>query len=151
MMRRVPRRAYPRVYLNYLEGLRSQMPKNGTHVLPYSVGPSSPPVFLNRLLAEDRVARLADYGRAFGSTLNDLVIAAIFRALVSEQPWDRKSHLRLATSVDLRQWYLPEGHAEAIANLSSLEYTNLGNDLGDDLPPPCKESPGIPNVERRTG
>jgi len=133
VMRHVPWHAYPRIYLNYLQGLRSQMPKDGTHTLPYQEGSSTQPVFVHRLLSEDRVTRLVDYGRAFDSTLNDLVIAGIFRALVAEKDWNRASHLRLATSVDLRQWYLSESRAEAIANLSSLEYTNLGNDLGDDF------------------
>ncbi len=133
VMRHVPWHAYPRIYLNYLQGLRSQMPKDGTHTLPYPEGPSKQVLFVHRLLPEDRVTRLVEYGRAFDAKLNDLVIAAIFRGLVHEEPWNRKSHLRLATSVDLRQWYLPEERAEAIANLSSLEYTNLGNDLGDDF------------------
>jgi NRPS condensation-like uncharacterized protein len=134
VMRHVPWHAYPRIYLNYLQGLRSQMPKEGSHTLPYGEGPSTQTVFVHRLIPEDRVARLIDYGRAFDATLNDLVIAAILRALVVEADWNRASYLRLATSVDLRQWYPPNERAEAIANLSSLEYTNLGRDLGDDFP-----------------
>jgi NRPS condensation-like uncharacterized protein len=49
---------------------------------------------------------------------------------LSRSGWDRTTQLRCSTTVDLRRWYLPGCKAEAIANLSGLEFVNLGTDPG---------------------
>ena len=125
--------AYPRVYFNYLQGLLVQMPRQGTHTLHFEKGSLIPLEFVHKLIPEERVASLKEYGGAHNAMLNDLMIAAIIRALVMEEKWDGQSHLRLNTSVDLRRWYLSNEQGETIANLSTMEVLSLKNDLGDSF------------------
>ena len=139
VMRRVPRHAYPRVYLDFLgETWRGYIyvPK-AVQTLPLDGGRGGRPVFVCRSLSEDRVARLVEYGHAVGATVNDMVLAGFFRALASQGDWDRKRQLRVMTSVDLRR-YLPGGRGDAVANLSSPEGITLGTGLGDGFPATLK-------------
>jgi NRPS condensation-like uncharacterized protein len=62
--------------------------------------------------------------------VNDVVLAAAYRALASEGRWDGTSALRIAITVDLRRWCLPSTHEPAICNLSSLEIPFLIRNLG---------------------
>ena len=125
--------AYPRVYFNYLQGLLAQMPRQGTHTIHFEVGPLIPLDFVHKIIPEERVTRLREYAHAHHATLNDLIIAAIFRALIIEEKWDRQSYLRLNTSVDLRRWYLSDEQSNTIANLSAMEVISLKNDPGDSF------------------
>ena len=126
--------AYPRIYLNYLQGLLAQMPRQGTHTLRLEEGPLTPPDFVHELIPEERVAHLREYGHSHYATLNELIVAAIFRALIIDEEWDQQSHLRLNTSVDLRRWYLSGEEGEAIANLSGMEVISLKNHIGNNFP-----------------
>jgi len=125
--------AYPRIYLNYFQGLLAQMPRQGTHTLHLEEGPLKPLEFLCELIPKERVAYLKEYGYSNNATLNDLIVAAIFRALIADEEWNRQSHLRLITSVDLRRWYLSSEEGKAIANLSGMEVISLKNNIGDDF------------------
>ena len=87
--------AYPRIYFNYLQGLLAQMPRQGTHTLHFEEGPLIPLDFVHRLIPEERVVRLKEYGRVHNATLNDLMVAAIFRALIIEEKWDRQEVLSI--------------------------------------------------------
>ena len=89
--------------------------------------------FVHKLIPEEKVAHLREYGHSHNATLNDMVVAAIFRALIIEEKWDQQSHLRLNTSVDLRRWYLSGEQDEAIANLSAMEVLSLKDDIGDSF------------------
>jgi len=133
VMRHIPWHAYPRIYLNHIQTLLSQIQLQRNHTLPLGDGPRTPFIFVHRIISQDQVARLSQYGRAHHATLNDLMIAAFFRALAVETDLDPKAHFKLTTTVDLRRWYLPSGRGEAIANLSALEYQNLRTDLGVDF------------------
>jgi len=125
--------AYPRIYLNYLKGLLAQMPRQGTHTLHLEKVPLTPREFVHKLISEERVAYLKEYGHYHNATLNDLIVAAIFRALIIDEEWNQQSHLRLITSVDLRRWYLSEEEGETIANLSAMEVISLKNCAGDNF------------------
>ncbi|MFC1923898.1 hypothetical protein ACFLT3_01515 [Chloroflexota bacterium] len=130
--------AYPRIYLNYFQGLLAQMPRQGTHTLHLEEGPLKPLEFVCELIPEERVAYLKEYGYSNNATLNDLIVAAIFRALIVDEDWNRQSHLRLITSVDLRRWYLSSEEGKAITNLSGMEVISLNNNIGDDFPATLK-------------
>lgn len=132
VMRHLPWYAYPRIYINCLREMWSNLVPRVTHSLPVEDGPPSQPVFIRRLLRAERVARLADYGRARQATLNDMMVAAFYRASAREANWDGREQLRLATTVDLRR-YLPNRRGEAVCNLSAFEYPHLGRELGDDF------------------
>jgi len=132
IMNRVPWYAYPRLYLRYLrENWRNYIPKM-TLSLPLPETERTPVQYLVRYLSPERIAPLAEYGRAREATLNDMILAAHLHALVKQRGWDGKHALRLATTIDLRR-YLPGERGEAICNLSGLEFTRFGPEPGDDF------------------
>jgi NRPS condensation-like uncharacterized protein len=86
-------------------------------------------LFLSRSLHS---APLAAWARARGATVNDLLQAAMLRALVAVEPWDGTSALSLNSTIDLRR-HLPGGRARAVCNLSTGQLLTLGRTLGDTL------------------
>ena len=133
IMRNVPWRKYPHLWLNYRRINRAGKIPPGTHILPFQDGPRDPLTFVVRHLPKDRVTELAEYGRRCDGTLNDLMLAAFFRAFAFVGEWDGKRQLRVATTVDLRR-HIPNGQAEAVAFLSTAlnGWPSLGTDLGND-------------------
>ncbi len=103
-----------------------------THSLPIKNGPRAPLMFVHRFLPVDHVAYLSEYGRKRNATLNDIMIAAFVRALAAAGNWDRRSQLKLMTTIDLRR-YLPSGRGEAVANLSQMNGCNIGTDPGHNF------------------
>jgi NRPS condensation-like uncharacterized protein len=83
-----------------------------------------------RRLPAPRAAFLSRYGKARGATLNDVFLAAAYRALASVARWDGSSGLRIAITVDLRRWCLPASHEPSIGNLSSFDCPFLIRALG---------------------
>ena len=131
--RRVPRYAYPKIFLNFLRENRAVMIPFATRALQLPEAASPPVAYITRLLSADRVAALSEYGRARGATLNDMVAAAYIRAnAASGGPEDRGRH-RLHMTIDLRQWHLGSARAEGICNLSAFEYISLGKNPGLDF------------------
>lgn len=131
IMRHVPWYAYPRIYLNFLREYWASMMLPITHTLSIEDGRRAPLTFIYRHLPIEGVSRLAQYGRTQNATLNDVVLAAFFRALVNLGKGGR-AQLRLNTTVDFRR-YLPGGRGEGICNLSATEAICLDNGLGDDF------------------
>ncbi|MEZ4238006.1 MAG: hypothetical protein R3F59_18050 [Myxococcota bacterium] len=84
------------------------------------------------LVRELPSAPLVAWARARGGTVNDLLQAAMLRALVAVEPWDGTTALTVNSTVDLRR-YLPGGRAAAVCNLSTGTLVTLGRELGADL------------------
>ncbi len=133
VVKKVPWHAYPRILRNAMQELISNGLPSTTFALPSPNGPREGLDYITVDLPDERVARIAAYSRSFGATLNDILIAAFYRAGVDTGEWDGRKKLRLMTTVDLRRWYIPEGRGESIANLSTFEFVNLGRDLGTDF------------------
>jgi len=134
VLRHIPWHAFPGIYLRSLrEAQHIIKAPHGTYTVPIADGPRKPLVFVSRFLAADRVSCLADYARAHNATLNDLMLAGYVRASALRGDWDGRSRLMLAMAVDFRQRYLPTRKAEAICNLSGVEYPDLGTDVGHDF------------------
>ena len=100
-----------------------------TCMLPLPQESSGPWCFVERHLPASQVFVLSAYGRRRGATLNDIVLAATYRALASYGRWDQTSGLRILITVDLRR-YLPSGDADSICNLSTMECPYLVHSLG---------------------
>lgn len=132
LVKRVPKSAYPGIIWNNLVQLRQNSNPPLTHYLPMREGKSADLKYAERLIAADRVTTLQQWGRERDATLNDLFITAFYRAIADQGKWDGKSQLRLGTMVDLRR-YLPDRKAGGICNLSTIEFTWLGTDLGKDF------------------
>jgi NRPS condensation-like uncharacterized protein len=132
VMKHVPTTALPRIWFNALRELFSLlMPRE-------SYSPFSAPVsdlsreYVMRVIPPERTAAVREFCNERNAKINDVLLAAFLLAL-SRTGWNGKSSLRCAMSVDLRKWYLPVGTAEAIANLSGLEFLNIGVDPGENL------------------
>jgi NRPS condensation-like uncharacterized protein len=131
IMRYLPWYIYPVLLFLFLRTtLANQIPKI-SHALQVPAGQPTPFTFVVRHLAPALVSRLTAYGRQHQATINDLMIAAFYRALLKKEAWDGQAALRIQTTVDLRRKYLPSRKAEGICNLSTYEYINLGLEPGD--------------------
>lgn len=96
--------------------------------LPHeSIGPWH---FVERRLAASRVFFLSTYGRERGATLNDMFLAATYRALASLGAWDETSGLRILITVDLRRYLPSDSCADHISNLSTMDCPYLVRNLG---------------------
>lgn len=132
VMRLIPWYAYPRIYFNYLRETWNAICPAVTHTIPVEDGPREPMLFVRRQLPVELVTHLANYGRERNATLNDMMLAAFYRAIAKVGDWDGEAMLRLMTTVDLRR-YLPTRLGEAICNMSSIETLSIGNELGDNF------------------
>ena len=132
VLRLVPWRERPGIWLRYLLELgRFSSPWRSLRP-PIEAGPPRGLRFHRRDLAPSLVQPLAAWGRARGATLNDLFLAAFFRALVAVAGWDGRTPLRASMTHDLRR-HLPQRRAGGICNLSAIEFLRLPLPLGDDL------------------
>ena len=88
--------------------------------------------FVSRVVPEDLLKHIIEYGRQRDGTLNDILVAAFFHAITAVSEWDHKSQLRVCLTVDLRR-FKPDGNGGGICNLSGMETVDLGTDLNDDF------------------
>ncbi len=132
ILRHLPWHIYPRILLNNLRDTLSRRGLPANHTLFREYGPPASPEFVTRFLPMDRVERIVEYGHGRNAKLNDLMLAALLRALVTVTDWDRETPLRLVSTIDLRR-YVPSGKGEGICNLSAVEFNNFGTDPGDDF------------------
>jgi NRPS condensation-like uncharacterized protein len=123
VLRQLPKRAYPRLLLECLKlKFALRLPPAPVAAMPLLSGEAH--VYVVRELDPGCVSLLAEYGHARAATLNDLFLAALHRAL-SSGVWPGLRASPLATTVDLRRWYLPDAAAETICNLPSGEILSL--------------------------
>lgn len=130
--RQLPLRAFPRLAYNFLRMQRSNLFPAVTHniAMADNAGDGATDYVLRHIPA-DRVARMAAAGRALHASLNDMLCTALLRAVITQGRWDGRACLRMFMTVDLRRWYLPDGRAGAVCNLSAYDYINLRTDPGD--------------------
>ncbi|NLA99969.1 MAG: condensation protein [Methanomicrobiales archaeon] len=81
------------------------------------------PRISSRTLEPERLGRIKAFGREFGATVNDVLIAAFFLALkkVRDDPSDRDAPRSILTSADLRRRY-PECCGEELPVNLSIAY-----------------------------
>ena len=93
------------------------------------------PRIASRTLAPERLGRIKAFGGEHGATVNDVLIAAFFLALlrVRDDPSDRGAPRSILTSADLRRRY-PGCHGEGLpVNLSVAYEATLSVDEGAGL------------------
>lgn len=133
VMSHVPIRAYPVIFFNFLRQSWSNAFPVSTLHLQIPQGPTESLTYVIRHIPAPRLEKIRQFGKARNATINDVLVAAHYRALVSEAGWDHKAMLRLQTTIDLRRWYLPDEKAGGLCNLSVYEYPNLDRTLGRDF------------------
>ena len=81
------------------------------------------PRIASRTLAPERLGRIKAFGRAHGATVNDVLIAAFFLALlkIRDDPSDRDAPRSILTSADLRKRY-PGCYGEELPINLSVAY-----------------------------
>jgi len=131
VMRQIPRHQYPKIFLNHLRATYNKLVPLATHQISIAIGPGQTKLVVRDLPAE-QVNRLPAWRRERRATLNDILMAAFFRAQAKVGDWDSKSQLRLYYTADLRR-YIPGGRGEAVCNMSALEFMRLRADPKDDF------------------
>jgi NRPS condensation-like uncharacterized protein len=125
----VPRLTRVRALLDFAWFMAPRFLPRATYRLPLpvsSVGSWAP---VTRSLPAPALSSLRRYGKERGATLNDVFLAATYRALAGSG-WDGASALRMTITVDLRRWCLSPEHGASVANLSAWEYPSLMRELG---------------------
>lgn len=108
-------------------------PASGPAHFPLDGASAARRPFIERLrLGAARFARLREYGRARGATVNDVVLAAYARALCALLPREEAANLVVPNMVDLRR-YLPGRRTGALCNLSSMFPCPVGDTAGEDF------------------
>jgi len=97
---------------------------------PSIEGELSNRMFMIRQLGPERFRAIKEYGHKCHATLNDIMLAAIYRAVFEFINPDPSVPLRLTCTVDFRR-YLPSGRTGGICSLSNFVYTNIGYELGN--------------------
>lgn len=95
-----------------------------TWSFPSKAGVDSNPAHVIRRLSAEPYERLVSYARKHGVTVNDLLLAAFYRAFFEITDVKTDERMAVQVSVDLRR-YLTTGKADAISNLSGAEYLQL--------------------------
>lgn len=90
------------------------------------------PFILRHKLAAERFARLKAYGKSHGFTINDIVLAAYFRALNRMLDTKQGDGLTIPCMVDLRR-YLPGKKADGICNLAAMMTCRIGETTGQSF------------------
>lgn len=128
----VPWYLYPKIVINFLsETTKSLIPFKSHHV-PIEKGFENSGTTITRHIERDQLSAMVRYGKKHDATINDVLMAAIFRALSRIGKWDGKAALRMAITVDLRR-YLPGSKAKSVANFSAMEILTYGRAIEDDF------------------
>jgi len=90
------------------------------------------PFIARQTLIQERFAALREYGTKHGATVNDIILAAYFRALHRTLDLKQGEALTIPCMVDLRR-YLPSETADAFCNLTGNIACRIGPDIGSDL------------------
>ncbi|WP_308899099.1 hypothetical protein [Candidatus Desulfosporosinus nitrosoreducens] len=90
------------------------------------------PYILKHKMPPELFCRLKKYGRDHAVTINDIILAAYYRALYNIVDIAPGNSLTIPCMVDLRR-YLPDKKADGICNLSSMILCHIGSEIGDSL------------------
>ncbi len=100
----------------------------------FPAAPGSPDkrTYVIRRIGPERFRALKAFGERHRATVNDVVVAALYRALLLRIHPAPNEALRMMITADLRR-YLPSGKAGAICNLSGFVHLNPGFEMGKTL------------------
>lgn len=105
-----------------------------TWSFPGELNANERPVYSMRRLPADLTESVAGFAKAHQSTINDVLLAAYYRALRNRAVYlvPENEPMTVAMTVDMRR-YLPEGTTGTICNLSSMEYLQIKMEDGEDF------------------
>lgn len=132
IFRQVPWYAIPRIIYNYMREIYGSKFPGRSHVVPMRKASGDKIQLFTRHIDETQFSCLKTYAKEKHATINDVLVAAIVRALSKTGDFKPGKALRLGMAVDLRR-YLPGKKAGSIANFSSLELFNFGENVEEDF------------------
>ena len=94
----VPKEEYPRLRKQAKETRQDLHPKSGFHRLIFNNQSDDNYIYVTRVLDRDSVSNLSVYRRKYNATLNDLLLAAFFRAQTRAGNWNGKKQLCISRS-----------------------------------------------------
>jgi len=100
--------------------------------LPMDLGDEDHPFGMVRTFKSGRLDAVRDFGKSRGATVNDVILAAYFRAVHRVVGEDGRQNKRILVNTGMRQ-YLKRTPAAEIANLSDFVYCSIGKDIGSGL------------------
>jgi NRPS condensation-like uncharacterized protein len=124
--------AIPRILYNYMCEIYGSKFPGQSHVVPIQKVSSDKIRLFIRHIDKTQFSYLNTYAKEKHVTINDVLVTAIIRALSKTGKPKPGKALRLGMAVDLRR-YLPEKKARSIANFSSLELFNYGENVEKDF------------------
>lgn len=108
---------------------RELIPPRNWHVPYSSISDISERFFVIRRIDKSLFLQIVKYAKSSNCTVNDILVAAFYRALYAFLNPSPDTPLRLGTTVNLRR-YLPSAKGEAITNLAAMFYLNIGDSPG---------------------
>lgn len=114
--------------------MRNEATKSkNTVCFPMSREPSGHRPFIRtHTFSAEKFERLKSYGKIHAVTINDIVLAAFFRALNRMLDEEQREALTIPCMVDLRR-YLPGKSADGICNLASMVSCHIGPTTGESF------------------
>lgn len=88
--------------------------------------------YIIRRIGPERFRALKAFGKRHRATVNDVAVAALYRALLLHIRPGPDERLRMMITADLRR-FLPSGRAGALCNLSGFVHLNPGRSVGESL------------------
>ncbi len=89
-------------------------------------------IFFTRVLDIDFVNKLKEKGKKYNATLNDVILAAYFRAYAKEAGFDNNKLLNITSIVDLRRHLLSGNDLEGCTNMVAFMPCKL-NGIGENF------------------
>ena len=123
---------------NAWRAMRTRQAPRPTWGMPVAGTGDGPCRFETRTIAPERFEQAREWGRQYGATVNDLLLAAFYRALFGGFSPQADRPMAVNVSFDMRR-YLPEAAGDLpIMNLSSVETAMVarvpGETLGQTVP-----------------
>jgi NRPS condensation-like uncharacterized protein len=132
IFRQVPWYAIPRIIYNYMCEIYGSNFPGQSHVVPMQKVLGDKIQLSTKHIDETQFACLDAYSKKKHASINDVLVTAVIRALSKTGNFKPGQALRLGMAVDLRR-YLPGKKARSIANFSSLELFNYGENVEKDF------------------
>ena len=97
----------------------------GNRQFPLGGSGQTQPFILTRKLGRESTSTLKRYGRAKGATLNDVVLAVLYRCLFRRLALRPGAVLRIPVMVDMRRYLAKQSGFSCLTNLTSTVSTQL--------------------------
>ncbi len=120
------------IYFNFLKEFINNSFPIKTHRVPIKDVSKATGQYIIKHIEREKVTHLVEYAKQYNATINDVLLAAIFRALSKTGEWQPGEALRILMTIDLRR-YVPDRNKLSVANFSSMEMITYGTDIERDF------------------